>query len=278
MGLSDKTFLLGIGAQKAGTSWLYEYLAMRREIFMSPIKEMHVFDVIYRPDLMDDFNARFINQLSMDLQGVGPRQLRGDLRLQGMMDRVRMIYDPSAYVTHFARYAGSETRYFGEVTPSYSLLPDKGFAEIARLFPRRKIIFLLRDPIERVYSQVRMRERQGRFEGPAIEQFIPALEDPTHVERTMYHLTWERLMRIFSRDEIFVGFYETFFCDEEIGRLCRFLDIPFQPGRYDVVVNPSPLEVELDEEKIRRAREVFAPAYDFCKATFGDQVPSSWRF
>ena len=46
MGLSDKTFLLGIGAQKAGTSWLYEYLARRDEIFMSPIKEMHVFDII----------------------------------------------------------------------------------------------------------------------------------------------------------------------------------------------------------------------------------------
>jgi hypothetical protein len=46
--LEGRTFLLGVGAQKAGTSWLYRYLKSHPEIFMSPIKEMHFFGTRYK--------------------------------------------------------------------------------------------------------------------------------------------------------------------------------------------------------------------------------------
>jgi hypothetical protein len=37
-------YLIGIGAQKAGTTWLAEYLYGHDEVFMSPYKEMRYFD------------------------------------------------------------------------------------------------------------------------------------------------------------------------------------------------------------------------------------------
>ena len=35
---------LGIGAHKAGTSWLYKQLCKHHEIWMPPVKELHFFD------------------------------------------------------------------------------------------------------------------------------------------------------------------------------------------------------------------------------------------
>lgn len=277
MKFSEKTFLLGIGAQKAGTSWLHGYLSSRRDIFMSPLKEMHVFDVKYRPDIMSDIDLKSIQSLAQELKDADVEKVRQSRTLQALIDRVRTIYDPFAYVGHFARNAGPETRLYGEITPSYALLPEAGFAEIARLFPRRKIVYLLRDPVERFLSHLRMETSRGWVEGTPAELFERALDQPAYVERTLYHETYARLLRVFSPEEVFIGFYETLFCDEEIGRLCRFLGIPFIAGRYEVRVNESPPEAGIDARLLSRAREQFAPVYDFCRREFGPRVPAAWR-
>ena len=42
----QKTFLLGVGAQKAGTSWLHDQLNRRRDADFGFLKEYHVFDAL----------------------------------------------------------------------------------------------------------------------------------------------------------------------------------------------------------------------------------------
>jgi hypothetical protein len=39
--LAGKSLILGIGAQKAGTSWLYEFLRAHPLVYMPGIKELH---------------------------------------------------------------------------------------------------------------------------------------------------------------------------------------------------------------------------------------------
>ena len=41
-----KTFLLGVGCQKGGTTWLYDYLATSPQFKHGHRKEYHVFDAI----------------------------------------------------------------------------------------------------------------------------------------------------------------------------------------------------------------------------------------
>jgi hypothetical protein len=43
--------MVGVGAQKAGTTWLFDYLGRHPDVAMSPIKELHYFDQIFRPEL-----------------------------------------------------------------------------------------------------------------------------------------------------------------------------------------------------------------------------------
>ena len=43
---SEPTFLLGVGAQKAGTSWLHDQLQRRNDVDFGFLKEYHVFDAL----------------------------------------------------------------------------------------------------------------------------------------------------------------------------------------------------------------------------------------
>jgi hypothetical protein len=50
-GAHDFPEFLGIGAQKAGTTWLFENLRHHPDLFLPPVKEVHYFDVDYRRPL-----------------------------------------------------------------------------------------------------------------------------------------------------------------------------------------------------------------------------------
>jgi hypothetical protein len=125
--LKGKTFVLGIGAQKSGTSWLYEYLRSRPEMYVSPIKELHYFDRIYRPDLCATLGRRFRVSLGRKLNRMAPdAQLVDRQDVIDLLDRLRMDYDKQAYLEFFRARAPESVRLLGEITPSYSLIDDKG--------------------------------------------------------------------------------------------------------------------------------------------------------
>ena len=44
----------------------------------------------------------------------------------------------------------------GEITPAYSILPDQAVKAISEYLPESKIIFLVRNPLDRIWSQIRM--------------------------------------------------------------------------------------------------------------------------
>jgi hypothetical protein len=56
--LAGRKFMVGVGAQKAGTTWLFDYLGRHPDVAMSPIKELHYFDQIFRPELCGMLGAR----------------------------------------------------------------------------------------------------------------------------------------------------------------------------------------------------------------------------
>jgi hypothetical protein len=66
----------------------------------------------------------------------------------------------------------------GDITPAYCMLPDQVIAQVIRCFPRLRVIFLARDPVERAWSQLSMDVRLG---------VIPAF-DVTDSEAVMRHI------------------------------------------------------------------------------------------
>lgn len=279
--LRGKTFVLGIGAQKAGTSWLYRYLRSRPDVYMSPIKELHYFDQIYRPDLCGKFSRQFNVWLARRiLEMAKEEQIADRPDIVNLVDRVRMNYDRDAYLEFFADRVPESVMVAGEVTPSYSLIGEQGFSEIRRLFEREgvslKIVFLLRDPTERYYSGLRMLQRTRRAYSAA-QLFFEQLDNPQFYERGLYHVTLQNLRASFPPSDVHIAFYETLFNHPELERLCRFLGLDYSV-RADLSkrINESPGET-MTEEMLAAALERFAAVYDFCRAEFGDALPSSWH-
>jgi len=60
-------------------------------------------------------------------------------------------------------------RISGEITPGYSDLDERTIAHIAARFPGVRVVVLVRDPVERAWSQISMTYREGKFD-PAILQ------------------------------------------------------------------------------------------------------------
>src|SRR5689334_10606135 len=130
--LESKIFVLGVGAQRSGSSWLHAYLASHPVVGMSEIKELHYFDAVWRADHRRHAYSHFTSALQRLDSGIdrGGSQLspeRARQRMLALSDRLAMFDGGDrAYVEYFRRRVSPNHTHFGEITPAYSLLPAEG--------------------------------------------------------------------------------------------------------------------------------------------------------
>ena len=157
---NNRPDFIGIGMERAGTSWLFRMLAAHPDIWVPPIKELHYFDVI-SPEL----NAR---------QRRYNRHLRARIRQKAALFW-RFEDRPELYKNTAAEYLAWDARYFvgercdrwyqslfdrsftkgrigGEITPAYCNLGTEVIHRILKLNSNMKFILMIRDPAERAWS------------------------------------------------------------------------------------------------------------------------------
>ncbi len=144
------TFLI-VGAVKAGTTSLHEYLQLHPEVYMSPIKETNFFsdgDMLF-----DDFNVDYKQDVSINV----------DKYLSGAMDTKIHIAHVRTWEQYQKLFRNSKNeKAIGEVSNSYLFLPSTPMA-IKNKLPEVKIVMILRDPVERLYSQFLMNLKLGKI-------------------------------------------------------------------------------------------------------------------
>lgn len=280
--LAGLTFLLGVGAQKTGTTWLSTYLGKHPQVALSPIKELHYFDQLYRPDLCGGWNNKFAFRMEQLAKAPGgPIEGRAE-HAWPLIERLRMINDPGAYLDYFDRLASNGAEVVGEITPSYSLIPSAGYRNIHELISPHvghiKVIFIMRDPVDRFWSQLGHDTRKGNINS-AGEHFSTGLTQPHYLERTRYDITITNLEKVFPPESIKYLFFESLFCETTLREVCDFLGIDFfdpPPAFYQQRINRSASEPRSAEATFQ-IREAFRPVYDFIFRKFGDRVPPRWH-
>ncbi|HXV04543.1 MAG TPA: sulfotransferase [Solirubrobacterales bacterium] len=160
------TFFI-IGAAKAGTTSLHYYLDQHPEIQMSAVKEPHFF--------------------------AGPEN--------GIPFPPERIGDRSEYERLFdARFAVR-----GEASPSYTNFPRRrGVPErIRELVPDAKLIYLVRDPVERAVSHYRHAVAAGKETRP-LQEALRGLGDPSCYLtcHSLYGRQLELYLKCFGGDDI----------------------------------------------------------------------------
>ena len=289
-----KTFLLGVGAQKSATSWLYSYLQTHEHCDLGFMKEYHVFDALFAPHIrLRDFMVNNLKTVQ-ELTELKIKKLNGktpvlDAKLDRALKVASFYTDTENYAHYFDQLHGAnkKTKVVGDITPSYNMLEAEGFAFVKALLERHrfkvKVIFLMRDPVERAYSAARMHIRNLEatdkvVRGTAEEVMNRQIEGANNFRRGQYDLTIKALEQVFDADDIHYGFYETLFDDAEIRKITNFLGIDFMAPDFDKKVNSSPRPTELSEESIIQARHRFEEVYHFCKAKFGEEfIERIWQ-
>ncbi len=281
--LAGRTFLLGVGAQKTGTSWLYRYLAGHPDTFLPVIKELHVFDAHFRPDWFGSYDQAFARRLAeaLDRQRDSSRaHLRN--RVQQLLDRALITYDIDRYLNLFRALPGPR-KLTGDITPSYSVLDASHFARIRTMLTEAgmtpRVVFLMRDPVERVWSASRMWARNhGITDANLIrKEALAQLNRPADMARNRYDRTIEALEKVFPPEELFFSFYETLFREQTTRAICAHLGLTYRPADYEKAVNASPRRAELLPEQTHLVQSALAPVYAYCANRFGDGLPAAWN-
>lgn len=173
--IAKKPDFLCIGAQKAGTRWLYDQLTHHPQFWMPPIKEFHFFDgrfvKRYRGNLP---NARTVQAGGKcDGEGDASRDREFLRRAEAVLEKESGDFDD--YRSMF-EVAGD--RFTGDITPAYSTLDEKQIRQIKRYLPHLKIVFSCRDPVSRFWSQLNQHIRAGKEDvpdpddAPGIKKFL----------------------------------------------------------------------------------------------------------
>jgi hypothetical protein len=222
---------LVIGAQKAGTTWLDRNLRDHPQIWMPPEKEIHFFD-LPRPL---PFAALLFAPVRVARHWTKARLERdwGKVRAgeQKFSWYLKYYFQPRTEGWYRSLFQPAGGQVCGEATPRYAPLPEKEIAGIRRLMPDLKIIYLLRDPIDRMWSDLAMFERP-RFGGKGLRHAGPErirefLSDPRNLAHSRYADNLARWEKFFPRSQIFLAFHEEIVAQPEalLRRLMDFLGV-----------------------------------------------------
>lgn len=155
-----------IGAQKGGTRWLYDQLQLHPDFWMPPVKELHYFDR-RRPS---DTSVSLERRATRHFSGTNRRRTRAALRPLDQRDidflaaYVRMRWwrtDLEAYARLFTLKGDLLS---GDITPDYSTLPSRTIGRIVARFPKARVVFIARDPVERAWSHLVMHMQRGEID------------------------------------------------------------------------------------------------------------------
>ena len=275
------------GAVKAGTTWLYEYLREHPETYLRTIKETQYFDRLHGGNLkgrikkLDQEIAAFEAELE-EGRAKWPAWVLRQIGDRAEYRKVLMSGDaPTSGYLRYLTAGAANKRLAGEMTPEYGLLPAAQLREISALAPDVRWIFLMRDPVSRLWSHVRMLVRRTK---PAPDAFAAACEakfdevlagaakDVT--QRGDYVAIHRRLSNGVAADKRLVMFYEQLLTPAGIGRVTDFLGLSRHPARLDKRVHEG-VAVDMPSPLRARARDWLRPQYAFVAEAYG--LPPEWE-
>lgn len=222
----ERPNFIGIGAQRAGTTWLYANLRQHPDVFLPETKELRYFNFGYE-------------------------------------------HGENSYLSHFAGSKGETA--VGEITPGY-YWNRLALQRIAAFRPDMKLIFIVRAPVERAYSQYEL--YRDEFAGESFSEALRAR--PELVDWGRYGRTLGWLDELFPPEQLLVLDYSELQEDPRgfFRRVLEFLDVD-----RDFV--PSGIEQRVNKVIFPRLQGLLQAAgmaalVDWIKATpVGDRIRSA---
>lgn len=276
----EPTILFGVGATKAGTTWLYDYLSTHPDCHLRSIKELHYFDALDTNRVDQQLQSRYAAAGRL-LPSSRKSKVNDEARQTDLADWIDVLELPSENTAAYLGYltAGQgDRRVVGDITPSYGLLSAERLQKMAAIAPDTRFVYLMRDPVARLWSHIRMvaGRTAGNFPVKAREilRNIVNGETSSVTTRGDYAATVTRLQAAIDPSRLLVMFQETLMTMPGLTRLCSFLGIATQPADFSKRVHEG-TPLAMTDEDHASARAYLRSQYDFVARQFSD-IPDAW--
>jgi hypothetical protein len=214
-----------VGAPKAGTTSLYHYLAQHPDVYMSPIKEPNYFSEEIRLCNIDANWQEWAQREDASLQ----QYLRGPMQEKRFGGIVSNWPD---YLKLFQNVNGEKA--LGEASVCY-LWSKTAAQNIASTLHNAKIIMVLRDPVERAFSQYKQSVASGLVKNSFRELVETNLNRKSDkfdllnpfLEFGLYNEQVKRYMELFPAENLRIYLYEELrrALPETLADIFRFLEV-----------------------------------------------------
>ena len=127
-----------------------------------------------------------------------------------------------------------------DITPAYSMINEEDVAHMHATCPDSKIVFMIRNPIDRAWSMYRFREKLGgKLDLNDLNAFIDYVESPSQVLRSDYIRTIDLYSRHYDSQNMLLGFYDGISADPN----SLLSEIMQHVGAKKAVVTDSPNKI-----------------------------------
>jgi len=264
-----------IGAQKAGTTWLFSMLKQQPRVAFAMQKEIHYFDHLCEADFDKIKRLNFIRDKNSG--GVNSKRQRFRDYMDYVLDP-EIAYTDEWYRNIFLKKPSTQRRLrsgmklvFVEASPSYMAMPEEGIAHMARLLPDIEPILIVRDPVKRMVSGTTMQLARTKNALPDGDDDVIAYIDEEQVSRGGY----ARAIPLFKRH--FRGLHIIPFLDiaEHPEKVLHDIEVKYELDEilYDALDeknNSKSGKVALSQPVREHIEAVCAPEYDFLRDEFGE--------
>ncbi len=225
-----------VGAQKSGTTWLARVLEDHPEIFMTPVKEIHYFDHV--AGITNHLNRRRMRSRYRKYHQRMWTQLGrwSTYRSQWAWYRayMREPTDDAWYASLF-NHRGVR-KFAGEITPEYAIVGREGYAHLKRLSPTVRVLFIMRNPVARGWSNLLHECRSRNLDAAKLstEEAIAILSEPKFEQLGDYMATLDNIAATFAPEQTKAMYYEEIHRDRlaALDEICTFIGIGFAPEYF----------------------------------------------
>ena len=297
-------FLLVLGTQKAGTTWLGSRLGRHPQYFAA-LKEWRALSKLNKIFLekKGGFDERLqlpikINKLNQaDFMALGKQERRNYISAS-----FHNYFSLAVSAFDWKKGADKNIKVVGDITGANGRWDESflGHFKIAAesVGLRIKPVYIMRDPVSRHCSAVKMRflnkvlgkevVLQDRF---SIEKYAEKLNRyclsrlgvPEYDEQAAYQDIVPKIERVFGSQEILFCFSENMREPGSINQFTDFLEMDRLECGHEKIIDASGsniglLEYEFPDEVKSEIYRHYSRAYSFTKQRFKEDVPGNWAF
>ncbi len=228
---------LCIGAQRSGTTWLHANLQKHPEVWMPPIKEIHYFDKKEIFDSLPTFKLSsykrkyryYKKNWQVFSRAIKSKQRKNTLDLKTLRWLLNYYFGLRSDQWYASLFEMGKGKITGEITPEYGFLNGESVAQIHELMPNGKIIFLMRNPIQRAWSHLlkNLRDKKRPIESVSQAECIKHFNSNKSRTKSDYLRIINTWKSYFSDEQFFIAFFEEIaeHPEELLLRIFEFIEV-----------------------------------------------------